>query len=178
MDKREFRKILKDKLSAFSPKEREVADVAIASRLFASPLYQEAGSLFLYISMPEEADTHRIIARALSDGKAVYLPRVEGEDMRLVRYEGGAFAVGAYGLSEPKGEASDPIVDLAVIPLLGFDRARGRLGRGKGFYDRFLASYHGRSLALAYAFQEIPSVPTEPHDCRPEGILTEKEWIE
>jgi len=107
------------------------------------------------------------------------LPRVEGEKMYLVPYRSGEpFAVGAFGIEEPLGEAVDVIPDLAVIPLLAFDRSRSRLGKGKGYYDRFLANYRGKSVALAYGEQEVEKVPTEPFDRRPDKIVTDKESIE
>ncbi|MBO4472603.1 MAG: 5-formyltetrahydrofolate cyclo-ligase, partial [Clostridia bacterium] len=67
---------------------------------------------------------------------------------------------------------------LALIPLVAFDRTRARLGRGKGYYDRFLASYGGTSLALAYSVQETDAIPMDGFDVRPTAVLTAKERIE
>ena len=99
--------------------------------------------------------------------------------MILVPYRSGdPLAVGAFGIEEPIGKGAKVTPDLAVIPLLAFDRRLSRLGKGKGYYDRFLATYGGRCIALAYAEQEVEEVPAEPHDRSPQKIFTDKECIE
>ena len=81
---------------------------------------------------------------------------------------------------QPTAEPLDP--DIIVAPLLGFDRAGGRLGQGGGYYDRTLAEHRRRPdapafVGLAFSIQEVGHVPVEPHDQRLDGILTEKEYI-
>ena len=108
-------------------------------------------------------------------GKEVYLPRTEGEDMFLIRYkEDAEFFVNDFGIEEPLGEPCFVRPDLAFVPLLGFDKNRNRIGRGKGYYDRFLASFDGDSLALAFSAQELPDISVNERDEKPNRILTEK----
>ena len=178
LTKEQVRKSVKTRLSALDDADRGARDAAIAARFLSTAEYRLASSLFLYHSTAREAGTHIILERALADGKTVYLPRVEGEKMFLVPYQAGdPLTVGAFGISEPTGKAANVIPDLAVIPLVAFDRSRARLGKGKGYYDRFLASYGGTSIAIAYAEQEVDAVPTEPFDVAPQAIITDKECI-
>lgn len=177
--KREIRRTIKERLSAMTDEERATKSARIAERFLSSPEYASARSIFIYHSDPFEAATHGIIARALADGKRVFLPRTVGEEMFLVPYrDGDPLAVGVYGVLEPQGAATDEVPDLAVIPLVAFDRTRARLGRGKGYYDRFLATYGGTSLALAYSEQEADAIPMNGFDRRPTAVLTEKERIQ
>jgi 5-formyltetrahydrofolate cyclo-ligase len=68
--------------------------------------------------------------------------------------------------------------DIILVPLLAFDRQGRRLGQGGGHYDRLLArNPQAKAVGLAYAAQEVPLVPTEPHDRRLDWILTEREAI-
>ena len=176
--KGETRRIVKDRLAAMRAEDAARKDKLIAECFLSSPEYASARTIFLYLSTPREAGTRLILDRALSDGKQVFLPRVHGEEMLLVPYAAGdPLTVGAFGISEPTGEPSREVPDLAVIPLLAFDRTRARLGKGKGYYDRFLAGHTGRSVALAYAEQETECVPTDLFDRRPDVILTDRERI-
>ena len=119
-----------------------------------------------------------MIDRALSEGKTVLLPRLEGMEMRLIRYTNEtATSVNAYGIVEPIGE-NDPISpDLVILPLVAFDRDKHRLGRGKGYYDRFLSHYVGQTVGIAFSVQEVDCVPTERFDVSLQTIITEKECI-
>lgn len=87
-----------------------------------------------------------------------------------------AFRIGAFGIAEP---AEARIVKrekfgAAFFPLLAFDVAGGRLGHGKGFYDRYFAGYMGRKLGVAFEWQRsAEALPVEPHDVRLETVITE-----
>ena len=176
--KKEQRAICRKRLAALTTEEKRLFSERIADKLLAHPYYTEAKRVFLYRSAADEADTRRIAEDALKQGKEVYYPQLSGEDMYLVRYEKDTeMKLNFYGIEEPVGTPYHGEIDLAVIPLLGFDRLRTRLGRGKGYYDRFLAGYTGRSIALAFSVQELDAVTREERDVAPEIILTEKEEI-
>ena len=178
-EKNKIRKEIKKRLSELTDEQKRVANVAIAASFLSSREFLKAQSLFIYYSTSDEADTHRVIDAALAAGKKVFLPRVEGVDMKLIPFGGeSVMQKGVYGVLEPVGEPTMEDPDLAVIPLVGFDKNRRRLGRGKGYYDRFLASYTGRTVALAFSVQEAETIPTESFDVSPEVIITEKERLQ
>ena len=146
----------------------------------SSPEYKSARTIFFYFSTEEEADTRASIRHALVDGKQVFLPRTEGDDMFFVPYVmGDKLELNpTYCVEEPVGEATAILPDLVVIPLIAFDKDKHRLGRGKGYYDRFLKGFTGTGVALAFSEQECDRVPMEEFDLSPQVIITDKERIE
>lgn len=156
---------------------------AMAEALFALPGWQHARTVLAFAALPDEPDTRPILAQALADGKRLLLPRVTGDgtmdwvqipDLALLQR-------GAYGIWEPP--AGQPPVTppeddrtLALIPCLAVGPDGVRLGRGGGYYDRFLAHYKGKRLLLCPAALVLPGLPADDWDIRftPEEILTEK----
>ena len=124
-------------------------------------------------------DTHHYIDQLVSRGKRVILPVVlDDTNMELREYSGVQdLKEGAYHILEPKGriypEEKYPEIELAVIPGMSFDMKGNRLGRGKGYYDRYLEKATGRILALAYDCQEIDEIDSETHDVKMQIVITE-----
>lgn len=156
---------------------------AMAAALFCLPDWQQARTVLAFAALPDEPDTAPLLRRALAEGKRLLLPRVAGPG-RMEWVEITALPQlrpGRYHIPEPPAElpAVGPeafAAPLALIPCLAVSRAGVRLGRGGGYYDRFLAHYKGRRLLLCPAALVWPTVPGEAWDARfaPEEILTEK----
>ena len=132
--------------------------------------WQQAECVLLYHALPDEPRLDSLYEQALSMGKQVLLPVVDGSDLVLKRYEGPAsLREGAFHIMEPTGEPF-PVsryaeIDLAVIPGMAFDRAGHRLGRGKGYYDRLLPRLpKAYKLGVCFPFQLLDSIPCEEHD--------------
>jgi 5-formyltetrahydrofolate cyclo-ligase len=130
-----------------------------------------------------EIDPRWIMRELAQQGARLALPCIEAG--RLVFRE---FAFGdrlrraGFGLSEPSPELPEVIPAMMLVPMAAFDREGGRIGYGKGYYDGFIASLvergsGPRTLGLAFACQEVPSIPIEPHDQLLDAILTEREFI-
>jgi len=178
MDKKEQRKVCKERLASLSSEDRQSFSAFIIDRVRRLPVYRQAQSVFMYRSTVEEVCTDELLLDALREGKSVFLPRIDGDKMFLVPYnENVKFQRNIYGIEEPVGASYEGAVDLAVIPLLGFDRSRARLGRGKGYYDHFLSEFSGKAIALAFSTQELSCINSEAHDVRPQMIVTEKDEI-
>jgi len=165
----------------FDSVARDRANRAINSRLESLPILQRAHCMQIYVSLPQEVDTHALIRRLLRAGKRIAVPRVAAENL-LQQYFIGDLAelqTGAFGILEPRPgstpRAATEIFDLVFVPGLAFDRAGNRLGAGKGYYDRFLAEMTAPKIALAFAFQLVEQVPIEKHDQRVDMIVTEDE---
>ena len=159
--------------------DRAVPDGEILKNLFSVPAFSAAEDVFIYYSLPEEADTHRIIGELLAQNKRVYLPRTEGKDMIFVRYAGGPLQRGRFGVFEPAGEGVPSIgligSAVCILPLLAADRQFHRLGYGGGYYDRFLA-VRGKDMlkiGIGYDFQLIDRVPSEGHDILLDMLVTD-----
>jgi 5-formyltetrahydrofolate cyclo-ligase len=183
--KRSMRRAIKAVLAAISPETREEWSERAFLALSVLPEYRKADIVLAFLSMDEEIDTGFLIESVLAQGRSVYAPRIEGADIGFHRIESmdGAREKGAFGIREP-GAASprfDPDSEtgniLVLVPGLAFDRTGFRLGRGKGYYDRFLASIGGLGAFRAgfgFSAQIVDSVPHDERDVRLDAVVTEE----
>ncbi len=176
----------KSRRAALSSPYRQQASHAIATRL-RDWLRQQPQplQLLLYRGVRDEVDTAELFDFDGGAAVALFAPRVTGDAMAWVRVEATtAWRCGRFGVLEPQSEQRwqpDPSTPSVVVaPLTVFDRAGGRIGMGKGYFDRWLAAYRPHLLAvvgLAFACQERSSVPMAPHDQPLMWVITEKECI-
>lgn len=175
--KAELRKTIRERKRQFTSQALGELSLAVISQLERHPRFVQAHTLMLYYSLPDEVSTHRLIDRL--EGKTILLPRVTGEGtMELRRYTGPAdLAVGAYGIMEPTGQVFTDYerIDLAVVPGMAFDPAGHRLGRGKGYYDRFLARVpHLYKIGICFGFQLFDHIPVEETDITMDCVLSSR----
>lgn len=145
--------------------------------LEAHPRYRAARTVLLYHSLPDEVATHQLIAESCR-AKTILLPAVVGEGRMLLRvYRGeGEMTEGAFHIAEPTTPPFTDYgkIDIAVVPGMAFDAEGHRLGRGKGFYDRFLsqpAFRHIYKLGICFPFQFLPHIPTDEYDIAMDEVL-------
>ncbi len=158
----------------------------IFERLIRLPQYTQARTVLCYVSFRSEVYTHTFLARMRADGKQVVVPYCAAQHLDLFCFSSfDDLALGTLGILEPKPELREQIhrranvqeLDLLVIPGLAFDRQGGRLGYGKGYFDRFLLGARPDALMAAVAFecQLFDSVPMQPYDVRVDAVITETE---
>jgi 5-formyltetrahydrofolate cyclo-ligase len=180
--KKKIRKEVLAERDRIPPAERIAKSRDIETRLFALPEFRAAGVVLFFASFRSEVETGPMIRRALSSGKRVILPRVNGD--RLDLFEIHNFdqdtAPGAWGIPEPKPlkPAAIDTVDLVVIPGAAFDEQGNRIGYGAGFYDKLLPAFTKTTIALAFESQIVPRVPADYHDIPVGKVVTEKRIIE
>ena len=135
---------------------------------------ENAERFFVYMSYSSEARTDKLIAALQAQGKKVYAPCVDGQEMTLIEI-GEDFSLSDMGIREPIGEAYEGEMDVAVMPLLAVDEQGNRLGYGGGYYDRYLQK-HPEVMTIGYAYdtQVIEEVPSEPWDKKIQIIVTDK----
>lgn len=170
-----IRAICKNALAEMSDKERSEKSKQITEKVLSLPQYQTAKSVFIYLSTDNEVDTSTIISDALAKEKTVYVPIIL-EKMFAVRIDKDIkFSMSKLGIREPKYFQldEDAKIDLAVIPLVAFDKDKNRLGHGKGYYDYYLADFSGCKVALAFGIQCYPKLITHPHDIVMDKVVTE-----
>ena len=147
-------------------KSRRIKDLALKSSFF-----KKAGKLVLYFSTAEEVHTQELIEEALRMGKTVALPAIDSgmkEILAIIVKDTSSLIRGTYGIWEPPivKENMLPLseMDLVFVPGVAFDQWGHRLGRGSGYYDRFLAQLEARTVkvGLAFDFQMLEAVPTVP----------------
>lgn len=160
----------------------------IARRLRGLALYRKAKVLMCYATFDAEVDTRPILAQAFADGKRVAVPVILGKDRRLKVAEiadpnRDLRTKGPFGIPHPArvGQRWLPPekLDLVIVPAVAFDRKGRRLGRGGGYFDRFLGKLPPAILrvGLGFGFQVIEELPWEPHDEPVSRVITEKETI-
>jgi len=181
--KTELRQKLRSTLAALTPDEIATGSLRACHRLFAEPDYIRAEVIMVYLSLPNEADTTPIVLRAWQDRKRVLAPKVSWNQRRMLPLEIRSLTddlvVSHLGIREPVSGIPFPIrhIDLVIVPGLGFDEYGNRLGRGRGFYDRFLAhpEFTGTSCGLALNQQLVSTVPVGPLDQSIDMLVTDAE---
>ena len=172
---------MRARLASLAPGERARLSAEACRHAAGHDAFARAAAVLLFDPLPDEIDARPLLVAALGAGKRVALPRVDWDagTMRAVEVSGPDFDAETrrHGVREPgEGTVIDPAdLGLILVPGLAFDAAGHRLGRGKGFYDRFLtdAPRAAHRLGLAFAFQILDRVPAEAHDRRVDAIVTE-----
>ncbi len=148
----------------------------IRTHLYSLPAWQDAQSVYLYLSLPDEIDTSEIWKDAAGCGKRVAAPKVQGKSMDFFWLNGETdYETGAYGILEPVGaETAMDTASLILVPGLAFSEDGNRCGYGGGYYDRYLSTHPGHiTVGLCYAFQIVPDCFPDPHDLPVDYIITE-----
>ena len=134
-------------------------------KLADHPRFRAAERVMLYASLPDEVETLAFI-EAWRHRKTIVLPTVVGDDIIPVELaDTTMFAEGDFHIPEPQNHPYTGDFDLIVVPGMAFDMDGHRLGRGRGYYDRFLAIHpEVYTIGLCFDFQLVPVVPSEPPD--------------
>lgn len=145
----------------------------IAARVIALKAYESARTVLCYHSTGGEVDTLKLIERMRSDGKAVCLPAIiEKGVMEARRMD--CLVPGPYGIPCPEGPVVPPEeIDLILVPGLAFDKDCQRLGRGGGYYDRYMPKCRGEKIGLAFDCQVVERLPLAAHDAQLDMLATE-----
>lgn len=184
----EKQRLREERLAAretLSEQERARLDDCITQKLLATPEYSEAATVLTYVSVSSEVSTRMFIEHALREGKTVAVPRcLPGHCLEFVAITSLDQLVPApFSLLEPARDLSalteDQMNDsICIIPALLVDTKGYRLGYGAGFYDRFLSTYSGKKICLAY--QKNLSRTELPHsefDVPVDMIITESDVL-
>ena len=180
-EKRALRQRVLLQREAMDETQRERASAQIRERLLDLPAVRAADSVFCFVSFGSEVDTHPLLDAFLGMGCAVTVPRITGPAaMEAVPMEGWDDLVpGQWGILEPRrrDRAEGPF-DVAVVPGVAFNAAGARLGMGRGYYDRWLASHDvGLAVSPAFECQLAAWVPEGPMDLPVDCIVTEQQVL-
>ena len=180
-DKRELRKALLRRRDALSEAEQVRAEILITERILGHQWFYGSSQILCFASHGSEIRTGQILEEAVRKGKKVYLPRVEGEKMQFYLYDPSRMVSGYKGILEPSGETEryeysgqGDEKTLLIMPGVGFDPYRNRIGYGKGFYDRFLQDKPElliRSIAIGHKCQMVEELPCGEYDQKPYQII-------
>lgn len=154
---------------ALSPARCEQAAAHLWEQLTCDPHFVAAQTVLFYAALPDEVPTKALLENYLEQ-KICLLPVMVDQEIHLRHYrEEATLRRGTLGIDEPIGDdfTTWEQIDYALIPGIAFDRAFHRLGRGKGYYDRFLshpALHYLHRVGVAFDFQVVDHVPVEAHD--------------
>ncbi len=184
MQKEEWRKSMKTKLESIPIEIYERKCLFIYRRLFSEPIWKDAKSIGITLSINREVETREVIKEAWKLKKIVAVPKTDPESHKLTFYRLESFEQlekGHFGIMEPKSDALEIVdhdeIDLMFVPGLVFDRDGYRIGYGGGYYDRYLAQYKNRTLSLAFSCQVVEKIPRFNYDKPVDCIITENETI-
>ncbi|MDR1065637.1 MAG: 5-formyltetrahydrofolate cyclo-ligase [Oscillospiraceae bacterium] len=178
-EKRELRRALAAAVSAFGDEYITASDEAIFGRLTGLPEFTSAKTVLFYYSVGREPDTHRAIELALALGKTVCLPEsLPGGVMNARRIRAlSELAAARYGIPAPP-DSSELVppeeLSLIIVPAAAFDASGRRLGRGGGYYDRYLPRAPAPKLGLSRDALILDRVPAEAFDARVDGVVTDR----
>lgn len=178
-EKQQLRRTMRALEAGLSARYKEESSRAIAGYLLAMPEYQEAGTVFCFVGTDRDIDTRPILEDALAAGKRLCVPLCTGKGIMELRQvtDLRQLVPGAYGILEPPADSplvSVDEVDFAVLPCLTCNHLGQRLGRGGGYYDRFLSHYRGGTVLLCREKLIREEIPLEPHDYPVPWVLTER----
>lgn len=183
ISKAEIRALARQQRRDLADKDRR--SLAIARRFLELSQYAGAETVLVYMHIRDEVRTTDLVTQALQTGKKVVVPYCVGDDLKLFLLADRAeLSAGTLGIPEPKEslrsraerQVAPEELDLLAVPGLAFDRSGGRVGHGRGYFDRLLRHLRpdACSIGLAFECQLFDRVPMDSHDVPLDGIVTEE----
>lgn len=182
-EKSKLREAILNQLKAQSVSERRRKSNIILDKLSRLNEFKTSRVIMFYVSMLEEVNTLPLLKKVLKEGRVVAVPYVDQKSRSLLSVQitdpENDLVTGSYGILEPKKHLVDHFdlseLEMVLVPGIAFDRTGHRLGRGKGYYDRFLNSLPKqiRTIGLAYDFQLMDSVPVSDLDVAVHQVITD-----
>lgn len=170
MNKVELREEIRKKYKRSSPEERRLWSEQVCNRIYGMELVIKAKNIMAFYPLPDEVDIRPLLHRLHNEGKKILLPEVIDENRLAIRVfsPDADLLSGTLGTKVPDTEVFTDIsdIDVVLVPGMAFDKAGHRLGRGKGYYDRFLATLPEKAMKIAVClpYQIVEHVPSEEHD--------------
>lgn len=174
-------------LASLTAHQRHIRSLAACEQLIGTREFKHAQTVMIFLSMPSEVETSTLAVKAWQEGKTIVVPRMDWNHKRMEPVEIRSLELDVRdsemaGVREPIAGQPMPLgmIDMVVIPGLAFDRNGYRLGRGRGFYDRFLAQQDFRGTRCALCFHEqlvAEPLPCESHDVPMQLIVTDAEVV-
>ena len=173
-DKKALRRDVRARLALLGPADVQERSAAICEEVAKHIAVSGARVVALFAPLADEPQIWPLVER-LAKRMPVALPRVEGDVMNFYGYDGYSMAKGAYGINEPQqGLPVAPCeIEAMVIPGVAFTAKGVRMGRGKGFYDKYLAQegFAALKIGVCYSEQVVAEIPAEPHDVAMDVVI-------
>jgi 5-formyltetrahydrofolate cyclo-ligase len=177
-EKENIRQEIRSLKKNLTDEEKKNSATAVFNKIESRPEFIKAKTILLYWSMPDELPTHDFIKKWCYS-KSVLLPVVKGHHMTIRPFSTEAgLAQGDWSVMEPMtGNDYLKMVDLVIVPGIAFDRNKRRLGRGKGYYDRYFKNKKLEKWGICYDFQIYDNIPVASFDITMNKVFTPSEII-
>lgn len=178
-DKKSARTFFSTLRSSIPLNQREKKSLKISSEILKSEEFLTCDTILLYYPIKSEPDTLSLFQKATNKGVSVAFPISIASDYTLdfrAVNTLNAMSLGAYGICEPQPNAPRAKITektLCIVPALSFDANKNRLGYGKGFYDRFLKDFPGKSIGITFSELICEQLPFDENDIRVDKIITD-----
>lgn len=174
MTKNDFRKHIKTLKAGYTAEQFRKSSDAVMTKVEKHPVFRKAQTVMAYHSMPDEVQTRSFIQKWAAR-KTILLPVVQGDDLVVKTFTGhnNLDEKGKYRILEPSGPVFTdiPSIDLVIVPGLAFDKDNNRLGRGKGYYDRFLKKCPAFKMGICFKFQYFENIPAGQNDVKMDEVI-------
>lgn len=150
---------------------RPLSSKGLSERLIDFVQGSKIKSLASYVPLDNEPDLSAFNSWAKNHGLEIWFPKIDGAELLWGQ---GDLLPGGFGISEPVNGMPLPEIEVVLVPALAVDKVGNRLGKGKGFYDRALRNFQGRSFGVVFDEELIEDVPVEAHDFKLNGVITPK----
>ena len=173
-DKKMLRREVRERVSLLEANDKYMRSVAICDEVRKHLAVSNARVVALFSPLGYEPDVWPLV-ESLSVIVSVVLPRVEGDVMNFYCYEKESMAIGSFGINEPQD--SLPVapyeIDAVVVPGLAFTKNGARMGRGKGYYDKYLSQndFSALKIGVCYKEQLVDEIPVEKHDVMMDVVI-------
>lgn len=187
-----LREVIKQKLKQLTEQDMKLQSAIIHRKVICSDIFKNSKRISIFLSMKDEVNTYPVVQSMLEMGKQCFIPNCDGTDMIMVPFksfeEEKTFTKSHFGVNQPAKFEPDQDanltggLDLMFMPGLGFSKEGHRLGRGKGYYDKYLeicakTGKMPKTIALIFKEQLLDHIPTGEHDMSVDFLLypTEEE---
>lgn len=177
MKKETAREFSKDAVKNLNLKDKFRFSAEISKNALNFVLDKKPKTAFVYMSVSGEPSTFALIQTLQNNGIIVYTPKIADDIMLLTRLDfDSTFELNKYGIPELQTEGEEKFdCDINIIPLVSYDKNLNRVGRGKGYYDKYLSNASGYVCALAFSCCECDEdIECDGYDVKPDCIITEK----
>ena len=168
LTKSELRRAIRANIRSLSADERAEAARLIVAEIESDPRFVAARTVAAFMPLGDEPPLREAVERWAAE-KRVVVPRIEGNQMRFFDFCAEQMASGAFGIEEPQSTAECPpeLIEVMVVPGVAFTAEGARMGRGRGYYDRYLgvpAAARIYKIGTCFACQLVEQLIVEPHD--------------
>ncbi|HET7732756.1 MAG TPA: 5-formyltetrahydrofolate cyclo-ligase [Paludibacter sp.] len=177
-EKKQIRQEIRSLKKLLTDEQKQAEAKAVFEKIEMLPEFKIAETILMYWSTTDELPTQAAISNWCTE-KQLFLPSINGEKMVLKHYSpNGKLVQKSLGIWEPDlAERYDGKIDLVIVPGIAFDRKKNRLGRGKGYYDRFFKKFKPVKIGVGFDFQLMHSIPVAKHDIKMDKIITPSQTI-